>query len=191
MVSRKYKIVKKKKIKKIIGSKIILEPFNLKFVSENYLSWMNDKETTKFIEKAKNDNSISDLNSFARKMINSKSDYFFAIILKKNLLHIGNVKLGPIDFELMKSNFGILIGHKDYRGRGIGTEVLNLIKKFSFNYLKLKQLKFLSVRNNYAATHLYEKTGFILNNDVNKTMFKDGKLLKLVEWTMNNSSKIK
>ena len=71
-----------------------MEPFNFKFVSENYLSWMNDKETTKFIDKAKSHTSISDLNSFARKMINSKSD-FFAILLKK-LLHIGNVRLGRL-----------------------------------------------------------------------------------------------
>ena len=70
---------------------------------------MNDKETTKFIDKAKSNTSISDLNSFARKMINSKSDFFFAILLKKNLLHIGNVRLGPVNFKLMKSNFGIMI----------------------------------------------------------------------------------
>lgn len=183
--------MKKKEIKKIIGSKVILEPFNFKFVSENYLSWMNDKETTKFIDKAKSNTSISDLNSFARKMINSKSDFFFAILLKKNLLHIGNVRLGPVNFKLMKSNFGIMIGHHKYRGRGMGTEVLNLIKKFSFNHLKLNQLNFLSVRDNIPATQLYEKTGFILNNDVNKTITKNGKLIKLVEWTMNNPSKIK
>ena len=75
--------MKKKEIKKIIGSKVILEPFNFKFVSENYLSWMNDKETTKFIDKAKSNTSISDLNSFARKMINSKSDFFFCDTVKK------------------------------------------------------------------------------------------------------------
>ena len=82
-------------------------------------------------------------------MISSETDYFFAILLKKNLHHVGNVRLGPIDFKLMKSNFGILIGSKNYRGCGIGTEALELIKEFGFGYLKLKTNHISSCRRSF------------------------------------------
>ena len=61
---------------------------------------------------------------------------------KKNNRHIGNVRLGPIDDERKISKFGILIGDKDFHGLGVGTEVMGLIKDFSFNYLRLKKLRF-------------------------------------------------
>lgn len=183
--------MKKSQIKTIQGSTILLKPFSKEFVSRDYLNWMNDTETTKFIQKAKNNTSIDELYSFANEMINSEKDYFFAIVLKKNLLHIGNVRLGPIDFNLMKSNFGIMIGNKEFRGSGVGVEVLELIKDFSFNYLKLEQLIFPVVEAYTAAMRLYEKTGFTLNNKVKKSLNKNGKSWKLVEWSMNNPFKYK
>tara|TARA_A100001011_G_scaffold399875_1_gene510712 strand:+ start:2877 stop:3431 length:555 start_codon:yes stop_codon:yes gene_type:complete len=183
--------MKKSQIKPIQGSTILLNPFSKEFVSKDYLNWMNDAETTRFIQKAKNNTSIDELYSFANEMINSEKDYFFAIFLKKNQLHIGNVRLGPIDFNLMKSNFGIMIGNKEFRGCGVGVEVLELIKDFSFNHLKLEQLIFPAVEEYTAAMRLYEKTGFTLNNKVKKTLNKNGKSWKLVEWSMNNPFKYK
>lgn len=176
----------KPKIKSIYGNSIILRPFSSEHLSKDYLSWINDTETTRFIQKANSNTSIEDLRIFANQMINSKNDYFFAIIYKNNLLHIGNVRLGPIDFDLMKSNFGILIGNKNFRGCGIGSEVLELIKKFSFKDLKLKKLIFPAVEAYSAAMRLYEKSGFLLNSKVDTTFNKNGKSWKLVEWSMDN-----
>ena len=174
------------KTHKIIGNKTLLEPFSHKFINDDYLAWMNDKDTTKFIKKAKKNTTLEDLHFFANEMIASKVDYFFAILLKKNLQHIGNVRLGPIDFKLMKSNFGIMIGSKNFRGIGVGTEVLKLIKELSFGYLKLKQIKFPVVEEHTHAMRLYKNAGFVLNNTLKKTFNKDGKSWKLVEWKMTN-----
>ena len=178
--------MKMNEIDRIQGSKIILEPFSHKFINDDYLSWMNDKETTKFIEKTKKRSTLEDLYLFANKMISSEIDYFFAILLKKNLQHVGNVRLGPIDFKLMKSNFGILIGSKTNRGCGIGTEVIELIKEFGFGYLKLQHIIFPVVEEHLPAMRLYEKAGFTLHNKLNRTLNKDGQSWKLVEWEMKN-----
>lgn len=178
--------MKIKKIKGIQGSKILLEPFSHKFINDDYLAWMNDKDTTKFIKKAKENTTLDDLYLFANKMIASEVDYFFAILLKKNLQHVGNVRLGPIDFKLMKSNFGIMIGNKNFRGCGVGTEVLKLIKEFSFGYLKLKQIIFPVVQQHVPAMRLYKKAGFVLQDSSEKTFNKNGQSWKLVEWEMKN-----
>ena len=173
-------------IKRIYGDKVILEPFSSKFVSEDYLSWMKDKDTSRYINKADKKISLSDLHEFADEMINSDVDYFFAILVKISNLHIGNVRLGPIDFNLSKSKFGILIGNKDYRGTGIGTEVMNHIKDFCFDYLKLKQISFPVVKEYKAAMNLYKKSGFKLNENISEKFHKNGNTLELVEWSMQN-----
>ena len=72
-------------IKKMESDRIELRPFSKDYVSKNYLDWMNDKNITKFINKAKAETSLEDLNLFTKSMINSNFDYFFAIIYKKKL----------------------------------------------------------------------------------------------------------
>lgn len=177
--------MKKPPIKNINGYKINLKPFSKDLISNKYLDWMNNKDTTKFIDKAKDDITLHDLNIFAESMIYSEYDYFFAIMDKKKQCHIGNVRLGPIDFNLMKSNFGILIGDKSYHGCGVATEVLKLIKYFGFNYLQLNQIHFPVVKEHSAAMRLYAKTNFKCLGEIDKTFDKNGKSWKLVEWTMS------
>ena len=178
--------MKMNKIDRIQGTKIILEPFSHKFINDDYLSWRNDKETTKFIVKTKKRNNLEDLYLFANKMISSEIDYFFAILLKKNLQHVGNVRLGPIDFKLMKSNFGLLIGSKKNRRCGIGTEVMELIKEFGFGRLKLQKIIFPVVEEHLPAMRLYKKAGFTLHNKLNRTLNKDGQSWKLIEFEIKN-----
>jgi RimJ/RimL family protein N-acetyltransferase len=177
-------------IQRIQGSDIQLEPFSCQFVTIDYLRWMNDKETTRFIQKAQGKTSIDDLHSFVNQMIDSDLDYFFAILLKKDQRHVGNVRLGPIDFVSKKSHFGIMIGEKDLRGCGVGTEVVELIKQFSFEYLDLDRLSFPVVKKYLAAMKLYEKTGFTISGSIDQTFNKNGKSWELIEYSMDNPYRI-
>ena len=178
--------MKRLSIKSIEGDKVLLKPFSLKFVNDNYLAWMNDKEVTKFIYKAKDHISLNDLTLFANKMVKSDYDYFFAILIKKTQLHVGNVRLGPVDFNLMISKFGIMIGDKNLHNQGIGTEVMELIKEFSFNYLNLRQISFPVVKEHSQAMKLYSKTKFKCLGNLKETFNKNGKSWELVEWSMRN-----
>ena len=177
--------MKRSPIKILEGDKIILQPFSKDFISNKYLDWINDKDINRFIDKANDNTSLDDLKFFAESMIESDFDYFFAIIYKKKQCHIGNVRLGAIDSHFKKSNFGILIGDKRFHGCGVATEVLELIKHFSFNYLKLEQIHFPVVKEHTAAMRLYAKTKFTCLGEIKKTLNKDGKSWKLVEWSMN------
>ena len=72
--------MKKLKIKSIQGNNVLLKPFSKEFISKDYLVWMNDIETTKYIQKAKRNTSLEDLYYFANQMFDGNKDYFFAII---------------------------------------------------------------------------------------------------------------
>ena len=72
----------------------------------------------------------------------------------------------------MNSNFGILMGDKNFHGLGLATEVLELIKDFGFNYLNLKKIKFAVVKEHTAAMRLYAKTKFKYLGEAKKTFDK-------------------
>lgn len=173
-------------IRNIEGKNILLVPFTEKYVTADYLRWMNDAETTRFILKAQGDITRDDLLSFAKTMNDSKHDYFFAVLLKDSLRHIGNVRLGPIDFNLKLSKFGIMIGEKDIRGCSLGTETVELIKSFCFDELNLDRLHFPVVKEYEPAMRLYKKTGFTCLGEMETTFEKNGQSFTLVEWSMDN-----
>ena len=45
--------------------------------------------------------------------------YFWVFFLKKNNLHIGNIKLGPINSHHNRADIGFIIGDKNIGGRDI------------------------------------------------------------------------
>ena len=55
---------------------------------------------------------------------------------------------------------GIFIGEKEGRDRGIGTEAINLILEYGFNYLNLNSIKLDVMEFNSRAIACYKKCGF-------------------------------
>ena len=47
-----------------------------------------------------------------------------------NHKHVGNIKIFEIDFKKKIARLGILIGEKKYRNLGLGSEVIDAVKKF-------------------------------------------------------------
>ena len=66
-------------------------------VSDNYLNWLNDSEVTKFTDQKNKKNNISNIKIFLISNILNKKNYLFKIL--SHNIHIGNIKLGPVNFK--------------------------------------------------------------------------------------------
>ena len=126
----------------------------------SYLSWMKNTEQNKFILSANKDVSLSSLCSYVLEK-NKKIDcILFGIFEKSTRKHIGNVKLEPM-IENNSATLGILIGEPNFRGSGVGFEVIQQIIKFAKSDLGLKKINLGVNVKNLAAINLYSKCGFI------------------------------
>ena len=122
---------------------IILKKLNLrKDISKNYLGWLNDSEVQKYTEQNYKKHSLIDIRNFVKKKNESKKEFLYGIFLKKNNLdiHIGNIKLGPINFELKSAQISYFIGEKELWGNGYATlaikEIIKVAKKKGIKKLK-------------------------------------------------------
>lgn len=137
--------------------RIYLRKLEKKDATEEYVSWFNDPEVTRFI-KTKKATKESILQYIE---MNQKANCrLFGIFYKENDKHIGNVRLS-IDFKKKKATVGITIGDKDFRGKGIAPEVLKVIFDYAFNELKLKEVNLDVISINKPALRAYEKAGFV------------------------------
>lgn len=77
-------------------------------------------------------------------------------------LHVGNVWLWDIDWRHRKAELRIVIGRDDATGRGIGSEVIDLLVRHAFERLNLHRVYAYVLAINPRARTAFEKAGFVV-----------------------------
>lgn len=166
------------KTKKILGERIYLRQLNEADASQNYCNWLNDPEVNKYLETRQS--TIQALRKYIKKQLDNPNSFFVGIFDKENDKHIGNIKLEPIDWKKKKAIFGILIGDKNYWGRGIGTEAVKLIVDYAFQTLGIDEVELGVISENKRAIRTYEKADFKVIEVKEKAVNHDGVLYDYV-----------
>lgn len=142
------------------SERLYIRPIKLTDVTNEYIKWLNSKQINKFLESRFVKHNQKTLRNYVRKILKDKNLYFFAIFQKDDGKHIGNIKLGPIDWHHKFGEIGIIIGDKAYWGQGYATEAIKLITNFAFKKLKLHKLTAGAYENNLGSIKAFTKAGF-------------------------------
>lgn len=124
----------------------------------NYLRWMRDRESNTFIAGIDPNMSIIDLKKYIAHKNASDCALLVGLFDKVHLMHIGNIKLEPI--QETEACLGILIGEEGYRGRSIGFESISRILAYSKEQLRLNRIYLGLKPDNLKAWKLYTRLGF-------------------------------
>ena len=87
------------------------------------------------------------------------NEYRFNIVSKKDGQMIGNCDIFAYPYNRTAS-LGIVIGEKEYRGIGIGSEVIKLLVRFCFEELNTHTVSLHLDSRNEIAYKCYTKAGF-------------------------------
>ncbi|MEO8934457.1 MAG: aldo/keto reductase [Xanthomarina sp.] len=140
------------------SERLILKPLSVQHLSEVYVDWMNDIDVYRYIETGGN-YTYQDLEQYLKEQ-ESKGILFWAIHLKNNDKHIGNIKIDPINLELYSGEYGIMMGDKAEWGKGYAMEASLKIIDFCFEKINLSQITLGVIENNTSAIKLYKRLGF-------------------------------
>lgn len=160
---------------KIEGEDFYLVDFTEDHISNEYLSWLKDEKVNEYLLKPRLDITLEEASEYCFEMIESKRDIFLAILEKNTLLHIGNVRLGPIDWRLKHCKFSMMIGNKKFHGRGLGTRIVKSCIGFVFSELKLSKFYLDVLQQNIAAIRTYEKNGLVIERVLKDQFKQNGK----------------
>ena len=138
---------------------------------ESYLKWINDYEVTKFTMSRFQSYSLEDLKKYISNA--NESGFLFGIFFENK--HIGNVRVHKIVPINATCELGLIIGEKKLWGKGLATKVINIIKKFVFEYLNLFKIKIEIVDINKASMRAFQKNGFKIVGRMEKEFFIEGK----------------
>ena len=156
------------------GSIVCLRALERSDLNQRYLSWLNDPEVTRYTETGTFPTTAEDLDNYYRSVQTSKNDVILAIVDKKSGRHIGNVKLGPIHWLHRTATFGILIGEKEFWGKGVGVEATRLMVEYGFSRLNLHRIDLGVFAEHEAAVRCYEQVGFKVEGRMREDLFQGG-----------------
>ena len=144
----------------IQGDRLHLREVRPSDVNENYYRWMNDPEVICYLESRFYPNSTDALRDYVNQKIGDRDNVFLAIVLKEGERHIGNIKLGPINWIHRFADVGLLIGEKDCWSKGYATEAIRLVVDYAFGTLNLHKLTAGCYDVNTGSVRAFLKAGF-------------------------------
>ena len=156
-----------------INEELILKILREDDVSDEYVNWLNNYELMRFTEQIYEKHTIEKVISFVKNKLNSNSEFLFGIFYLGK--HIGNIKMGPIDYNHKVSDISYFIGENKYWGKGIASKVVDRVVRFGFENLFLNKINASCYETNYASEKVLKKCGFELEGIRKKQYIFEGK----------------
>jgi len=113
------------------GGRVFLRRLTPDDVTDEYIEWFRDGVVTEFLDSR--DLSKEDVISYMVDGANLRLHFMYGIFDKESCTHIGNVKVGPIDWNHLVSDLVCVIGDKKFWGKGLAKEAILLGNRVAFN----------------------------------------------------------
>ena len=106
---------------------------------------------------------------------NQDGSYNFAIEDIETKKYIGGCGIQEVNWLSRVATVGIMIGDKEYWGKGYGTDAMKVLMDFIFNKMNIRKIRLSTFSFNMRARKSYEKCGFEVEGILKDEIFKDGK----------------
>ncbi|HXG87654.1 MAG TPA: GNAT family protein [Vicinamibacterales bacterium] len=144
----------------IEGERIYLREVQLSDVTDRYYQWINDAEVNQYLETRFRPTTMESLREFVAAKLVDRDNVFLALIVKDGDRHIGNIKLGPINWVHRFADVALMLGDKEHWGKGYGSEAIALVTDYGLNRLNLHKLTASCYASNQGSAKAFIKAGW-------------------------------
>lgn len=141
----------------IEGDRIRLSLFTESNITNDYLSWLNDPDVTRFSNQRFMRHTRQSSLNYLKTFYNTKN-IFLAIYLKDEERYIGTVTVYVTDPH-HTADIGIMIGNKDCWGKGVGREAWCTILNWLLSIVKIRKVTGGTLRCNKGMVQIMINSG--------------------------------
>ena len=146
--------------------------------------WANDQEVTNYMITGLKPSIKDNMVDLYERTRNSGEEVVFSIVEKENDGLIGLVGLYRIDTQIRSAEFRIIIGEKEYWGKGIGTECCKKIIDYGFESLNLNKVWLGVNEENVGGMKSYRKAGFSIEGILKDEVYRNGRYYGVVRMSI-------
>ena len=162
---------------------IRLEPFQIKHLNNpNYINWLKDIEVVKYLGRPEyfKEVKIEEINKYYNDMVSNEHIKFFAVYFIPENKFIGTAKISlsnSYNDEYDIADIGIMIGDRNFWGKGLSSVILSSISSYALNNLKARKLTAGAISQNIAVIKSFQKIGFKIEGVLRKKIYLNGEYL--------------
>ncbi len=160
-----------------------------------YTRWFRDYEVQRFLmpDVLTPQTEEAEAAWYERASLSTES-YTFGIRTLTDDHVIGNCSLFEISNKNRVATFGIVVGDKEYWGKGYGADATRVMVHFAFSEANLNRVQLEVYAFNARAIRAYEKVGFVHEGTRRAALFREGvyhdiHMMAILrdEWLLSNS----
>lgn len=151
----------------IQGEQIHIVPFGKEHLNDpRYFVWLNDIDVVRYLGRDEYLEPIpfAEVQQYVEEVWASKYCAFFAVFHNNGNHFIGTTKINFLNDRGLKNqvaDIGIMIGERDYWGKGLATDILRAISQYAFNELGVRKLTAGAMSPNVAVLRAFERIGYV------------------------------
>jgi len=151
---------------------------------DSIMSWVNDPAVVGNFAGLSRTITHDDEREYLEKIIASDKDKLYVIeTAERN--YIGNIGLHEIDRSNNSARYGMIIGKKNYWGRGYAQSAINSLLELAFQEHQLQQVWAKFLATNEKMRHInVDKCGFRVDSIMPREYFRDGKYHDMIRVSM-------
>ena len=160
----------------LAGEKVLLKPIEigeLKKLSQSIADWVNDGLVTYYLFTGQTPKSSRQIFTDFTKLLESGNNIIFLIFDKKTNKPVGYAGLYDINLTARKAEFRVLIGETEFWGKGLGTEVTELLTFYGFDRLNLNRIYLGFTADNKGARKAYERAGYQYEGTLKQDIYRN------------------
>jgi len=138
----------------------------------HFVRWINDPEVRRFMA-VRYPLSMAEEEKWWEGLLERAHSHIFAIETEDGA-YIGNVGLHDVERENRRAGLGIIIGHKAYWGQGYGTDAIQTMLNWAFQYVNLNRVYLTVYAYNERALRCYQKCGFHHEGTMRQARYSGG-----------------
>jgi len=170
----------------IEGTQIDLRPLTMDDVKEGYVNWFNDSAVCAFNRHHAFPYTEALARQYVEGLQTGNQNLVLAIIDKASGRHIGNVSLQAIDWMSRNAEFAIILGEREWWGKGIGAEASKMMVEHGFKVLNLHRIYCFTPTANVPMRKIAERLGFEEEGIQKEALYKDGMFHDVVAYGLIN-----
>lgn len=157
------------------SDRIYLRKISTDDIDDRILSWFKDEELMQYYTNSKQPITKEKLTNSLIKGEKDNNVFTFGIYTNDVQRLIGTIKLGPINKIHKTSDLVVLIGDRDYLGKGLSVEAIRLGNQLAFEDFDLRKLYGGMYISNIPSIKAYTRAGWIVEGRLKGYYQVDGK----------------
>ncbi len=160
---------------KIYNSELLyVKEIEISELTDSVMTWFNDNSLMKYYTNSKKRITKNSLIENIETGKASKKNFTFGIYYKETNLLIGTIKLGPINYNHKISDLVVLIGNKNFHGKGLAQQAIRLGNRIAFDFFDLRKLFGGMYIKNITSIKAYTRSDWLVEGVLKGHYIEDG-----------------